>query len=103
MYTNKYKFSDGLFNLNTLSPNEKYFYRIQTPKSINMSNFGCRIAFFNLVGELLYYNSDVYAHWLKLNGIVDFVLWSDSGKEAIYYEFGGKDKFILAFLNFEKK
>jgi hypothetical protein len=59
-----YKSSDGLLNINTLSPSVKYFYKVQKPEELNKSAFGSKIAFFNLNNELIYHRSRMYAHEL---------------------------------------
>lgn len=60
----KYRSSNGLLNINSLSPSSNFFYRVQEPKELNKSAFGCEIAFFNINEQLIYHRSKVYAHEL---------------------------------------
>ena len=59
-----YQSSNGLINVNTLSPSGNFYYRIKAPKSLNPSAFGCEIAFYNNNSDLIYHRSKVYAHEL---------------------------------------
>lgn len=118
-----YQSKDGLINVNTLSPSGNFFYKIQPPKELNKSAFGCKIAFFNLDNELIYHRSDVYAHELhskkeielehqkmergeisplKLNNYLILVKWSKEGNLACYlehYRWNYKVLYESVFLN----
>jgi hypothetical protein len=56
---------NGWININTLSPNNNYFYRITKPIELNKSASGCHISFFTIDGTLLYNrNLNFFAHEL---------------------------------------
>lgn len=49
---------------NTTSPNDCFYYKFRKPLDLNPSAFGAKIAFFDKHDELLYYNSNMFAHEL---------------------------------------
>lgn len=103
---------NGLINVNTLSPNGIFFYRIKKPKSLNPSTFGCRISFFSISGELIYFRKGVFAHeihntkelketWQKFNldgagphfdsrHDIGVVKWSKQGNMVYFLEYVSK-------------
>lgn len=99
MKSYSYRDLDGLIDIVTLSPSEKYYYKIQKPVSINMSNFGCKISFFDNNNQLLYFRNDTFAHWLKPWQTINVVLWSKQGNMAYFYEYSRNRFYESVFLN----
>lgn len=95
----EYKALGQLVNINTISPNGKFYYRIRTPYSINMSNFGSSIAFYKINNELLYHRSDCVAHWLEPCKVIEFVKWSRQGNLAYFYEYKRNEVYNIVFLD----
>ena len=88
---NKYQFSwgDNLLNLNSLSPNKKYFYQIQEPFDFYWGWFIAKISFLDINKNLIYYNSKYYACPIK-SEIEDqnkYVSYSECGNYAYFSEF----------------
>ena len=54
----------GLINVNTLSPNQFYFYKLKQAKELNKSAFGCPISFYDVAQNLIYYKKNAFAHEL---------------------------------------
>ena len=72
--------------IDTLSPNRKYYYKFQDPDDMYWGLFCCKLAFFNIDGELIYYNADQYAQCGIGNNEWDFVFYSQSGDIAFFVE-----------------
>lgn len=99
-----YTYNNGVFNISTISPNSLFYYRIKTPKSINMSNFASKIALFGIDDNLIYYNENTLAHWLfsKHYKSNEFVFWSNTGNELAFYEYLPSNfKFVI--INLKEK
>ena len=90
---------DGLVDINTLSPNENFWYKIQKPFDATMGNFVSRIAFFDINEKLIYHRKDAFAHWLKPWHQIEFVKWSRQGNMAYFYEFKINSIYDSVFLN----
>lgn len=104
MSLNNYKFNNKIFDISTISPNKLYYYKIQEPKAINMSNFATQIFFCDMRDNILYYNKNKYAHWLfsrKYNKN-EFVFWSNTGSELAIYEYE-RNSYFLTFINLSSK
>ena len=88
---NKYQFSwgDNLLNLNSLSPNKKYFYQIQEPFDFYWGWFIAKISFLDLNKNIIYYNSQYYACPINPENENDFryVSYSKCGEYAYFSEF----------------
>lgn len=48
-----------------ISPNGRYYFKIQRTKELNKSAFGAKISFYSSDDELLYFNRNSYAHELN--------------------------------------
>ena len=76
-------------NLNSLSPNKKYFYQIQEPFDFYWGWFIAKISFLDINKNLIYYNSKYYACPIK-SEIKDqnkYVSYSEFGNYAFFSEF----------------
>jgi hypothetical protein len=100
----KYNYNNKVFDILTISPNLLFYYRIQKPKSINMSNFATHIVFYDMSDNILYYNENKYAHWLfsNKNNKNEFVFWSKTGNELAIYEYE-RNSYYLTFINLLSK
>ncbi len=72
--------------IDTLSPNKKYYYKFQDPDDMHWGLFCCKLAFFNIDNELIYYNADQYAQCGIGNNEWDFVFYSQSSDIAFFVE-----------------
>jgi hypothetical protein len=63
------------------------FIKFQKPVQINMTNIGCKIAFYNNRSELVYYRKNTFAHQLKPFDSLHFIKWSTQGNFVLFYEF----------------
>ena len=54
----------GLIDINTLSPNKLFYYKVKCAKELNKSAFGCPISFYEVADKLIYYKQDTFAHEL---------------------------------------
>ncbi len=99
-----YIYSDlkGLINIDTLSTHNGFYYRVQKPVSINMSNFACRIAFYDINNLLLYYRHDTFAHWLKPFQSINLVFWSKQGNVVYFYEYARNKVYDSIFLHLQE-
>lgn len=103
MKSYSYQNADGLIDIFTLSPNKEYYYRVQKPVSINMSNFACKIAFYNSDDQLLYFRNNTFAHWLKPWQTINLVIWSKQGNMAYFYEYARNNVYESVFLNLKER
>lgn len=115
MHDHSINFENGWVNINTDSPNRSFFYKLQFPVELNKSAFGCKVAFFSVKEELIYYNSKCFAHELhtkedvefnraavqsekyeliKPRESMEFVKWSVEGNMAFISEYNFYDKSI---------
>jgi hypothetical protein len=77
----------GFLNINTLSPNGKFYYKISGLKEISMNWWTCRIAFFDNNNLLLYHRSNINIAWLYPHDNINFVKWSVDGIFALIFEY----------------
>lgn len=96
-----YKALGKLVNINTLSPNGNYYYKIQSPREINMGNYGGKIAFYEKNKTLLYHRNDCIAHGIPPGEVIEFVSWSRQGNMAHFYEFKRNYIYDIVFLDFD--
>jgi hypothetical protein len=93
---------DGFVQLDTLSPNKQFYYRITEPVEVTMGNWGCNIKFCEISGKVIYYNAEVFAHELHIDTKAEFefnvVYWSKDGEVALYYEFLAAKTYDFAIL-----
>ncbi len=81
---------DGFVDLNTLSPDSKYFYRITKPIEIRMSVFGSRLAFLDVEGNILFCTANKsFALWMPPFETFRNVYWSQEGNFALFTCFNG--------------
>jgi hypothetical protein len=92
-----------LIEINTLSPGKNFYYKVQKPLSINMSNFACRISFYDANGALIYYRHNTLAHWLEPWQKIELVKWSKQGNLAYFYEYQRNKVYESVFLNLKEK
>ena len=85
----------GLIELNSMSPSGNY-YRFKEPIWLNMTNIGCKIAFYNNASKLIYYREGTFAHQIKPHIIIQFVKWSECGDYCLFFEF--KDNSIYCYI-----
>ncbi len=121
-----YHSSNGLLNVNTLSPTGA-FYRVKQPKELNKPAFGCKIAFYDKNASLIYHRSEVYAHELHSKeeiqlarqkmemgqlqeneeyGSIEIVKWSEQGNLAYFLEYtqqNYKKLYDSVFLNLKEQ
>jgi len=93
----------GLIEINTLNPGKFFYYKVQRPISINMSNFACRIFFCNMNNSLIYYRHNVLAHWLEPCQKIELVKWSKQGNVAYLYEYQRNEVYESVFINLKEK
>jgi len=100
--------ANGWIHVNTLSPSENYYYKLQEPTELNKSAFGCKIAFYDIENELLYHRKNHFAHelhtkeeteemiriineeryeLLKKTDSIELVKWSIEGNMAFFIEY----------------
>lgn len=56
-----YTWGKGLVKFNALSPNNRFYYRIQEPIDKYWGLYVARIAFFDIANRLIYHNHEVFA------------------------------------------
>ncbi|MCU4190269.1 hypothetical protein M9Q43_13980 [Flavobacterium sp. HXWNR29] len=104
---NKYKFNwgDNLVNINTLSPNKKYFYQIQKPFDFYWGWFVAKISFLDIKKEIIYYNNQYYACPINSSEENDFkyVSFSECGNYAYFCEFKDFKNVYHILINFKER
>lgn len=71
----------------TLSPNRKFYYKFQDPDDLYWGLFCCKVAFFSVDNELIYYNAGQLAQCgLDPDNQWTFVFYSQSGDIAFFIE-----------------
>ena len=122
-----YFYKNGWIDINTLSPNEEFFYKLQHPIALNKSAFGCKVAFYSIKNELIYHKNEFYAHELhtkeEIENIKDaikigrfdlikpqlnmeFVKWSIEGNMVFFWEYSSWNdlkSFESVFINLREK
>lgn len=90
--------------IDTLSPNKKYYYKFQEPKDLYWGLFCCKLAFFNIDNEIIYYNSGQYAQccWHK-NNEWNLVFYSESGYMAFFIERNSPKTLSHVFIDLANK
>jgi hypothetical protein len=95
---------DKIIKISTISPNGKFIYKIKEPKDLYWGLFCCPIAFFDVDGNLIYYNKSQYAQiGIKKNNDWDLVSWSSSGNIVFFIERNSKKSFQYILLNLKYK
>ena len=78
---------DKTIKISTVSPNEKFFYKIKEPKDLYWGLFCSPIAFVDMEENLIYYNKAQYAQFgLTKTKEWEVVSWSSSGNFAFFIE-----------------
>lgn len=91
---------DGTIKISAVSPNGKYFFKIKEPKDLYWGLFCCPISFFDIEGNLIYYNNEQYAECVqKENKKWSIVNWSSSGNIAFFLERNSTKSFQYVLLN----
>jgi hypothetical protein len=122
-----YFYKNGWIDINTLSPNDIFFYKIQNPEELNKSAYGVRVAFYTIDNILIYHRNKFYAHELHTKEEVEnmrdameqgkyylikpsltkeFIKWSIEGNMAFmfeYYSWNHVKIFESVFINLKEK
>jgi hypothetical protein len=88
----------------TLSPNKKFYYKFQDPDDLHWGLFCCKLAFFNIDNELIYYDSGQYAQCgIDNKNEWDFVFYSQSGDIAFFVERNSTKTLSHVFIDLANK
>ena len=88
----------------TLSPNGKFYFKFQEPTDLYWGLFCCKVAFFTIDNELIYYNADQYAQCgLDNNNEWNFVFYSESGDIAFFVERNSTKTLSYVFIDLPNK
>jgi len=88
----------------TISPNKKFYYKFQDPKDIYWGLFCCKVAFFSVDNELVYYNAGQLAQCgLDPDNEWDFVFYSQSGDIAFLIERNSTKTLSYIFVDLPNK
>ena len=88
----------------TLSPNGKFYFKFQDPTDLYWGLFCCKLAFFNIDNEIIYYNADQYAQCgLDKNNEWNFVFYSQSGDIAFFVERNSTKTLYHVFIDLANK
>ncbi|MBI1837563.1 MAG: hypothetical protein HYR91_09900 [Flavobacteriia bacterium] len=108
--TNKNKYivpvfkGDNSILINTQSPNDKYFYKIQEPKDIYWGLMCSKIAFYNIGNELIYHNENQYCEYRTNNkNEWSIVNYSKSGDLVFFIERNSTKTLYFVILNLLEK
>ncbi|OFY99544.1 MAG: hypothetical protein A2491_07030 [Bacteroidetes bacterium RIFOXYC12_FULL_35_7] len=78
---------NGFLEINSLSPNNMFYYKISSIDELSMAWWTCRIAFYDSNNNLLYYRSDIHTAWLSPYDKLIFMKWSNDGNYALIFEY----------------
>ena len=89
MIDRKFQYSKlkGFIDINTLSPNQQFYYKMSAINESSMAWWCCKIAFYDEANNLIYYRSDIKNAWQQPFNKVNFVKWSQDGNYALIFEF----------------
>lgn len=77
----------GILNINTKSPNSKFYYRIRSLYEAKWGILACDLAFYSISGEFLHRIDDgSVAADLDINSGFHNVLWLERGDKAFYIQ-----------------
>lgn len=95
---------DKKLKINTLSPNGRFFFKIKEPKDLYWGLFVSPIAFFDIAGNLIYYNQKDYVQYTNLDkNSWTLVTWSSSGNFAFFIERHETKTLFYVLLDLENK
>lgn len=87
----RYKVSllNGFVELNTLSPNTKFYYKITKPTEVAMGVYACSLAFFSVIGDKVLYFSGKNRRVSYLPPFKQFeiVVWLQKGEIAFFISY----------------
>jgi hypothetical protein len=85
-----FEWGDGLVKLDSLSPNQKYFYTIQKPKDLYWGLFVAKISFLDKDNKLIYFNKTVFADPItdSKTNIIKYASYSSNGDLVYFRERG---------------
>ncbi len=75
---------EGWPEINTLSPNQQFFYKISEPQEVQWGIWICKVALFTTQNKSLYYRQGYFANLMPNTNIVK---WSSDGRFALFNEF----------------
>jgi hypothetical protein len=79
---------EGFVNVNTLSPNEEFYYKIKHPREEAMSMYAADLAFFDNVGNILYCSSPKKpASFLPPFETFNNIIWLLGGTWVFFVEY----------------
>lgn len=81
----KYLWGNEIIKINTLSPNKEFYYITQEPTDKYWGLFLTKIAFLNISGKLIYFNSKVFADPLT-NEPIEYAKYLKKGNSVYYRE-----------------
>jgi hypothetical protein len=77
----------GFLNIDTLSPNSSFYYKISGVAEISMAWWACNIAFFDKSNLIIYHRPKVMIAWMSPYTKLNFVKWSKDGNYALIFEY----------------
>ncbi|QHT66298.1 hypothetical protein GXP67_06310 [Rhodocytophaga rosea] len=85
-----YNWGDDLVKFNSLSPNDKFYYRIGKPVDKYWGLYVAKIAFFDADGQLVYHNQNAFADPIQQtqNDSIKYATYSKDGNLAYMRERG---------------
>jgi hypothetical protein len=90
--------------IDTLSPNKKFYYKFQDPDDLYWGLFCCKVAFFSVDNELIYYNAGQLAQCgLDSKNEWHFIFYSQSGDIAFFIERNSTKTLHYVFVDLENK
>jgi hypothetical protein len=99
-----YKTLNGFLDINTLSPNQKSYYKLLKPYEINFGNYGTEVVFYDSENSMIYHRDSLFAHQLKTeSGQLEFVKWSLDGTLAYFFEYLRDEVYDDVFLDVDQK
>ena len=101
----QYSWGNNLVNLNSLSPNKKYFYQIQEPEDFYWGYFIAKISFLDINQNLIYFNNNYYACPINSGKENDYkyVSYSECGEFAYFSEFKDFENSYHVLINLKDK
>jgi hypothetical protein len=89
MIDKKFQYSNlnGFIEINTVSPNHQFYYKMSTINEVSMAWWCCRIAFYDSSNNIIYYRSDINTAWQAPFNKLNFVKWSEDGNYTLIFEY----------------
>jgi hypothetical protein len=83
---NQFTYKDNTFQLTTLNRQKTFYYRLTKPIEV-WGNYYTLIAFYDRNNDLIYHRHGCFAHALQVDNSLEFVKWSDTSNEVLFYEY----------------